>query len=62
MKQDLEIGFKNRIPISIETDRLLMVTPPPKDSDNFIRELLSDSDGATMYLPFFYKGPKGWTK
>ncbi len=38
-----------------------MVCPPPPESDQFIRKLLSDFNGATRYLAVFFKGPQGWS-
>lgn len=49
------------IPTLLETARLISVTPPPKNSDTFMRKLLSDHKTATKYLPIFYKGPQGWS-
>jgi hypothetical protein len=54
--------FRNAIPYELHTERMILVCPVPEKADDFIIELLSDHEKAAKYLPFFYKGPKGWSK
>ena len=45
---------------TLESNRFICICPPPPESDHYIRELLSNKE-AIRNLPFFYKGPQGWT-